>query len=137
MASSFQPKLRVTTFTIRIMTAISWLRASPLRLRRLILAGGLAGGVVDQAFAQAIDADVLLQILAPGDRDLAALLGEHDRQRIGPLGDADRRAVTRPDLAGREGMRVQWQKARGCGNAVALNDHRAVVQLAAMVKNRA
>ena len=75
--------------------------------------------------------------LAPGDRNLAALLGKHDGERIGAFGHSDGRAMSRPDLASGDRVRVQWKKASRGGNVVPLNNHCAIVQLAAGMKNRA
>src|SRR5579864_4007317 len=92
---------------------------------------------MDQTLAQAVAADVLLQFLAPCDRNLAALLGEHDGQGIGALGHANGGAMTRANFADADGVRMERQKTGRRGDAVALNNYRPIVQLAAVMKNRA
>ena len=92
---------------------------------------------MNQTVAQTVDSDVLFQLPAPGDRNLAPLLGYDNRQRIRVVGHADRGAMSGSDLAGGDGMRMQRQEAGSRRHAVTLNDDGAVVQLAAMMEDRA
>ena len=63
-----------------------------------------------------------------GNRDLPGLLGHDDRDGVVLLGQADRRAVPRAELAAQHRLHRQRQEAGGGGNAALLDDDRAVVQ---------
>ena len=68
-------------------------------------------------------------------RDDARLLRHHHRHRVRVLGDADGGAVAAAQLARELRVHGQGQEAGGGGHAVALDDHRAVVQRRARVED--
>ena len=84
----------------------------------------------DQRAAQHHRLEVARDRALEAERDLAALLGHHDHDRIGVLGDAERRAVARAELGAEVGRARQRQQRARELDAVALADHDgAVVQL--------
>jgi len=50
---------------------------------------------MNQAVAQTVDTNILLQLSAPGDRNLAPLLGDDDSQGVGVVGNPYRSSMAR------------------------------------------
>ena len=67
------------------------------------------------------------------DAHLAALLGHHDRDRVGVLGDAERGAMARAEPLGEGHLGERQQRGRG-EHVAAADDHRPVVELGARAR---
>ena len=70
-----------------------------------------------------------------GERHLAALLADRDHQRVGDLGQADGGGVAGAEAHRQLGAR-QRQERRGGEHALAVEDHRAVVQRRGLLEQR-
>jgi hypothetical protein len=70
-----------------------------------------------------------------GHGNTARFFGNHQRQTVGLLGDADGRAVARAEAGRHRRIDGQRQKAVGGRDPVLLHDHRAIVQGAARMKD--
>ena len=72
--------------------------------------------------------EIPFELSADCEGDLAALLRDHEGERVGLLADPERRAVTRAVLLGELGIGGQREKAGRRRDALSLNDDRAIVQ---------
>ena len=77
----------------------------------------------------------LEDLSALGDRDIAGLLGNNDRHRVGDFTDADGRSVTGA-ITGRQ-FHIGGREISGCaGNLVTLDNDRAIMQRCGGHENR-
>jgi hypothetical protein len=80
-----------------------------------------------ETVAQLFHTQITLDLARNCQADHACLLGNDYGDGIGFLGNANARAMPRPQLSGKHRVHGQGQKARSSRNAVILYDHSAVM----------
>src|SRR6201997_3898009 len=88
----------------------------------------MAAGCGTQALSQLIDGEVALDLAADSEADGSGVFRTNDGDGVRFFGDADAGAVPGAELRGEQRIHGKGKKARGCGNAIFLDDHRTVVQ---------
>jgi len=94
-------------------------------------------GRVREPCLEPLQGNVGVEAPARSYGDVASVFGNHHRQRVGVLGDADRGAMTGAEILYHHRISGQGQEAGRCSDTVALNDYGAIVQSAAALKNSA
>src|ERR1700755_1367709 len=90
---------------------------------------------LEEQAAEGADIEIANDIAAGDERDQPGFLGNDDDYGVGIFGDADGGAVAGAEVLAQPRVLRQRQKARGSGDAFALDDDRAVVQRRLRIKD--